>query len=167
MQERCDLVQDQTGRCIEGNALRWDELPARVERVIEERIDRLETELREILTMASVEGEVFTAEVVARVQAIDVRKLCQQLSQELDRQHHLVGPYGVHHVGRQRFSLYRFQHHLFQKYLYNNLAEAERLYLHEDMGNILEELYGDHVEKIAIQLARHFEEAGQMEKAVH
>jgi len=167
MRERRDLVQDEEGRWIEGSALDWGELPARVEGVIEERIGRLEEELQEMLTIASVEGEAFTAEVVARVQAVDERGLIRRLSRELDRQHHLVGAQGVQRLGRQRLSLYRFQHNLFQKYLYNSLDEVERSYLHEDVGNVLEELYGDQAEEIAVQLARHFQEAGMAEKAVH
>lgn len=166
MQERRDLVQDEQGRWIEGPALDWDELPARVEGVIEARISRLEKELQETLTVASVEGEAFTAEVVARVQAVDERRLSQRLSRELDKQHHLVGAQGVQRLGGQRLSLYRFQHNLFQKYLYNNLDEVERSYLHEDVGNVLEELYGDHAEEIAIQLARHFQEAAVTDKAI-
>jgi hypothetical protein len=39
--------------------------------------------------------------------------------------------------------------------------------LHEDVGNVLEELYSDQTEEIAVQLARHFEEAGVEEKARH
>jgi predicted ATPase len=167
MRERRDLVQDEEGRWIVGPALDWGELPARVEGVIEERIGRLEEELQEMLTVASVEGEAFTAEVVARVQAVDERGLIRRLSRELDRQHHLVGAQGVQRLGQQRLSLYRFQHNLFQKYLYNNLDEVERSYLHEDVGNVLEELYGDQAEEIAVQLARHFQEAGMAEKAVH
>jgi predicted ATPase len=167
MRERRDLVQDEEGRWIEGPALDWDGLPARVEGVIEERIGRLEKELQETLSVASVEGEAFTAEVVARVQAVDERRLSQRLSRELDKQHHLVGAQGVRHLGQQRLSLYRFLHNLLQKYLYNNLDEVERSYLHEDIGNVLEKLYGDQAEEIAMQLARHFQEAGITEKAVH
>ena len=52
----------------------WDLLPARVEAVIAERIDRLDADLREILTIASVEGELFTAQVVAEVgQHVELR----------------------------------------------------------------------------------------------
>jgi predicted ATPase len=166
MRERRDLVQDEEGRWIVEPALDWGELPARVEGVIGERIGRLEEELQEMLTVASVEGEAFTAEVVARVQAVDEQGLIRRLSRELDRQHHLVGAQGVQRLGRQRLSLYRFQHNLFQKYLYNNLDEVERSYLHEDVGNVLEDLYGDQAEEIAMQLARHFQEAEVTDKAI-
>jgi hypothetical protein len=82
LQERGDLHQDETGQWIDGPAIDWNTLPARVEGAIEKRIQRLETALRSILTIASVEGETFTAEVVARVQQVQERALVQRLSQE-------------------------------------------------------------------------------------
>jgi adenylate cyclase len=165
MQERGDLVQDEAGRWMEGPVLDWEALPARVEGVIEERVGRLERELREALSVASVEGEDFTAEVVAGVQAADARGLIRRLSGELDKQHRLVSARGMQRLDRQRLSLYRFQHNLFQAYLYNELDGVERAVLHEDVGNVLEALYGDQTDDISVQLARHFGEAGIAEKA--
>nr|HMN31420.1 tetratricopeptide repeat protein [Caldilineaceae bacterium] len=136
-----------------------------VEGVIEERIGRLAQELRDLLTIASVEGEDFTAEVVARVQAVDVRGLVRQLSRELAQQHRLVSAVGRQRVGQQHLSLFRFHHNLFQKYLYSNLNPVERAYFHEDVGMVLEELYGDEADAIAVQLAWHFSEADLPEKA--
>jgi adenylate cyclase len=167
MQERGDLVRDSQGRWVETPVLDWESLPKRVEGVIEERINRLSQDLRQMLTVGSVEGEDFTAEVIARVQSADVRGLIPKLSGELERQHRLVRSQGSRQLESdgQRLSEYRFQHNLFQKYLYNELGEAERVYLHEDVGNALEELYGHQVDEIVVQLARHFDEAGMTEKA--
>ena len=170
MQERGDLVQDQGGQLVEGPALDWETLPARVEAVIAERIGRLPQPLRAAMRVASVEGEVFTAEVVARVLGTDERKLVQRLSRELDRRHRLVRVQAIKRLGSRRVSRYRFRHYLCQKYLYDNLDEVERMYLHEDVGNVLEELYDDQPQEIATiapQLARHFQEAGMTEKAIH
>jgi adenylate cyclase len=166
MQERGDIVQDEQGRWMEGPVLNWAELPARVEGVIEERIGRLEEEMRKALTVASVQGEDFIAEAVARVQAMELRPFIRRLSEDLGKQQRLVNTRGVRRLNAQRLSLYRFRHNLFQKYLYGNLDEVERVYLHEDVGNALEELYGDHVDEIVVQLARHFTEAGITRKAV-
>jgi tetratricopeptide (TPR) repeat protein len=44
------------------------------------------------------------------------------------------------------------------------MSEAERAYLHEDVGNALEALYGDQADEVAVQLALHFEKAGGDEK---
>jgi len=166
MRERGDVRQDADGQWIEGPTINWNVLPARVEGVIQKRIQRLETDLRSILTVASVEGEIFTAEVVARVQQVQERALVQRLSQELDKQHRLVTPHILAWLGSQRLSLYRFRHQLFQQYVYHSLAEMERAYLHEAVGSVLEAIYGAQTEHIAVQLARHFEQAGFHEKAV-
>jgi len=64
MRERGDLVQDASGCWIQQPTLDWTTIPARVEGVIEERIRRMRKELQEILTIASVEGETFTVQVV-------------------------------------------------------------------------------------------------------
>jgi len=166
MQIRGVLVKDGKDRWIEGPELNWDTLPARVDAVIEERVSRLTEELRDILTLASVEGEEFTAEVVALLKETKVRELVRLLSSELDKRHHLVSAKGIRHLEKQRLSLYLFQHILFQRYLYNSLDEVERAHLHEEVGNILESLYGEQTEEISVQLARHFEEAGIVIKAI-
>ncbi len=167
MQERGNLVRDERGRWVEDLSLNWGMMPTRVEGVIEERIGRLEKELREVLTVASVEGEDFTAQVVARVQAMNGRDLVRRLSQELDRRHRLVQEQGIARVREQRLSLYRFRHNLFQSYLYNDLGPTERELLHEDVGNALEVLYGEQADEIVVQLAWHFERAGVRDKARH
>ena len=166
MQERGDLVQDEAGQWVEGPNLNWETLPARVEGVIGDRIARLPKMLPKVLEVASVEGEVFTAEVVARVQAFDERELVRQLSGNLDKQHRLVVGQGSQRLGARRLSQYRFRHILFQHYLYNSLDEVERGYLHEAVAKELEQLYGEQSADIAGELARHFEAAGLFDKAI-
>jgi len=165
MQERGDLVQDDEGRWVEGPALDWERLPARVEAVIAERIGRLAETAREALRVASVEGEAFTAEVLARVLGTGEREVVRQLA-KLDREHRLVSAQGIRRRNGQNLSLYRFRHILFQRYLYNSLGEGERAYLHQDVGTALEALHGEGAEEVALQLARHFQEAGIAGKAV-
>lgn len=163
---RGDLVKHGDGRWIEESELDWETLPARAEGAIAERIGRLDEELQEALAVASVEGETFTAEVIAHVQAADERYIVRRLSSELRKQHYLISAQGIRRIGSRRLSVYRFRHILFQKYLYSRLDAAERAYLHEDIGNVLEMLYGEEASEIAVQLARHFEKAGNVAKAV-
>lgn len=165
MQERKNIVKDARGRWIEGPTLDWSTLPARVEGVIEERIDRLSAELREMLQVASVEGERFSAEVMARVQSMSEREVVRQLSGELQRRHRLIQAEGLVQVGYVRLSLYRFGHNLFHHYIYSSLSDAEQLYLHRDVGQALEELAAGQTEEMAAQLAHHFEKAGLLDKA--
>jgi predicted ATPase len=166
LQERGDLVRGGDGCWVQGPSLDWDALPVKVEGVIAERIARLDEELKEMLAVASVEGEQFTAEVLARVEAMSEREAIRQLSGELERQHRLVSARGMVQLGTQRLSLYRFWHNLFQQYLYGSLDQVERACLHRDMGEAIEGLFGGETEQVAAQLARHFEEGGVPAKAV-
>jgi tetratricopeptide (TPR) repeat protein len=184
LQERGDLVQDEAGRWVAGPALDWQRLPARVEAVIAERIGRLPRAWQETLSTASVEGEVFTAEVVARAQGLDEEEVVRRLSGPLSKQHRLVRAHSLERLGiggqrpstprqardaassGQRLSRYRFRHYLFQKYLYSRLDAVERARLHEAAGKELEALYGEKAGQVAVQLAYHFEAAGLAARAV-
>ncbi len=168
MQERGDLVWDgNTMNWSQPGEIDWDAMPARVEGVIEERIGRLPGNLHDILTTACVEGMQFTTQVVARVRAITERDLLKNLSDELERRHHLIVEGGEEKIGQDHLWHYRFGHVLFQKYLYDAMSRGERRLLHGDVARILEELYGKAVDTIALQLAHHDEEAGEDEKAAH
>lgn len=166
MREQGTLTKDGKGRWVQACELNWDILPARVDAVIEERISRLPGELHDMLIVAGVEGEEFTAEVVAALQKTEVGEVIHSLGGELDRRHHLVRAVDSRRTGTSRISRYRFQHILFQRHLYNGLDEVERAHLHERVGNALESLYREEKKEIAIHLARHFREAGIAEKAI-
>ena len=167
MQERGDLIQDEEGQWVEGPQLDWNKLPARVEAVVEERIGRLEDDLRELLSVASVEGEDFTAQVVARVQEIKERRLLRDLSQELEKRHRLIRERDELNIDGHLLSRYRFAHQLYQRYLYNDLSAGERRLLHREIAKVLENLFEDSADNYAVQLAMHFSQAGVKEKALH
>jgi predicted ATPase/DNA-binding SARP family transcriptional activator len=172
LRERADLVQDQAGRWIEVATLDWERLPARVEAVIAERLGRLSPEWQAALAVASVEGETFTAEVVARVQGLGEAETIRHLSDVFGKQHCLVRAQSLQRLGTLRLSRYRFRHYLFQKYLYNRLDDVERAHLHEAVGSTLETMYTEHSAEaadratVAGQLAWHFEIAGMIDRAV-
>lgn len=176
LQERGDLVQDETGQWVEGPALDWDTIPARVEAVITERIDRLPMSLQRTLRIASVEGEVFTVEVLARLLSMNEQELVNQLSEELDRKHRLVRAQSIQRINGQLLSSYRFGNIQTQRFLYGSLNPIERVHLHQQVGEVLESLHGlkDSTDELAnlfpipaVQLARHFQQAEVIPKAIH
>ncbi len=162
MQQRGNLVQDSLGRWVEGDQLEWDALPARTEAAIAERINRLPEDLREILAVASVEGEEFNAQTVALVQGIDELRLLRTLRLELAARHRLVREQGEKRLDGRSLSRYRFSHFLVQQHLYHGLGDSERQLLHRRVGDALEQLYVGRVEEVAVQLAHHF--AGDPER---
>ena len=119
--------------------------------------------MQKALEVASIEGELFTAEVIARVQGLDEQEVLEYLSGDLDRTQ------SIKRVNNRLLSRYQFRHILFQKYLYGSLDKVLRVHLHEQVGLAMEDLYGfeDDVAAIAVQLALHFQIARVDEKAVH
>ncbi|MDW7755162.1 MAG: AAA family ATPase, partial [Brevefilum sp.] len=166
LQSRGELTRDESGYWKIQSSLQWKFLPPRVEVVIAERMQRLPNESQSILTIASVEGEEFTTEVIALVTGVDEEQILSWLSGPLAHKHHLVQAQDLEWLGDQRLSHYRFRHFLFQKYLYDQLDPVKRAHLHQAVGTALERLHGEEVGKLAVSLARHFEEAGMTVKAV-
>ncbi len=166
MQERGALQRDEAGRWVVGPDFEWDVVPPRVEGVIETRISHLDQELGQWLELASVEGEAFTAEVIAQALDLKARVVVNRLSHELDRGYRLVRAQGVRQAGSKRMSLYHFRHSLFRQYLYQQLDDIERSYLHQQVGETLEQLYEGRTDEIADQLAHHFQMAGLAEKSM-
>ncbi len=163
---RGDVRKNDAGVWVPAPELNWDVLPPRVEGIIAERIGRIPEHLRQVLTVASVEGEFFMAEVVAEAMSTPAPDILTRLSSQLDKQHGLVRARRVEWVNGQQRSSYRFRHFLFQKYVYSRLDAIERAKLHADIGQALEALSGDRLEESAAQLARHFREAHQIQKAI-
>jgi len=169
MQLRGEIRRNHQGRWVEGLQLNWNRLPARVEAVIASRIRHLSPACQELLGVASVEGEQFTAEVIADVLQQDARQVCELLSQEAGKEYRMVSAQAVRQVGGQNLALYRFRHALFQTYLYQQLDVVERTRLHGLVARKLEELHGgslDQFPEMPHALARHFEVAGLVDKAV-
>lgn len=169
LQERAHLIQDATGRWVIATTLDWATLPTRVEAVIEQRIRRLPATCQETLKVASVIGEEFAAEVVAQVLDERPQTVIHRLSDTLANRYRLLTNIGVRRLRTQRLSQYKFQHVLFQNYLYDTLDESERSYLHEAVGNTMEALYTEDEEVLAataVQLAHHFQKAGLPSRAL-
>ena len=90
--------------------------------------------------MASVEGEEFHAEIAARVLRMEGAQVVASLSGPLSREHRLLRAHSVRRLGGQTFSRYRFQHHLFQRYLYRRLDPVRHAHLHGEVAAALEAL---------------------------
>lgn len=167
MQERGDLVKDQEGAWVVSQSLDWEQLPPKVEAAIEARICHLPQETIHLLKIASVEGEIFTGEVVARILGEDELHVLKLLNEKLDQNQKLVQAESSQTVAGNRLSRYRFRHILIQKFLYSQLNVIEKAALHEKMGELLEEFYKSILDEISVPLAIHFELAGNPIKAIH
>jgi tetratricopeptide (TPR) repeat protein len=156
MQDEGTLVQDSDETWFLKREPNWRQIPTRVEGVIGKRIDRLNPELRDILRIASIEGDIFSAQVIADVINMSERNVLRLLSGPLEKKHRLVSYSKEIKVGDQHLSQYSFAHVLYRDYAYNDLNPGERRPLHQRVGSRLEDFYQGRTEEIAVQLATHF-----------
>lgn len=142
-------------------------LPHKVEQAIEERVNRLETTLREVLEYASVEGDEFIAQVIAQVRQIQERTLLNDLTRKLMKTYHLIYERGGKSLSNgSRVHEFAFKHNLIREYLYANLSDTDKELLHADIGECLEQLYEPNNFEIAAKLAIHFSKGYVVDKAV-
>ena len=95
MKEHGDIIQDEAGLWIESPDIHWGNLPGKVEGVIEKRLNHLNARQKEALLTASVEGEDFSAEVIAQVRKMDETTVVGMLSSDLEKKYKLVQAHGV------------------------------------------------------------------------
>jgi tetratricopeptide (TPR) repeat protein len=140
MQESGNLVKDDTGSWVENPSSTPYPLPVRVEAVIAQRLSRVDEPLRELLSVASVEGETFTAEVLADILELDLGIVLHRLSRGLDTRYHLVYEVTGGRADALALNRFRFNHALFQEYLYALLGQGERRLLHRKVAQGLEKV---------------------------
>jgi ABC-type transport system substrate-binding protein len=132
-------------------------IPAAVQGTLQARLDRLEPETREILSLAAVIGRTFGLPLLERLVPRD--ELMHALT-ELQRLDLIV------EKRRRPNPEYRFRHGLVQEVAYASLVDSKRRKLHKRVGEALEDIYRESPEEAYGLLARHFTEAEEPEKAV-
>lgn len=138
MRQNQNIVLDASGTWVENKSSAPAPRPARIEAVIEQRLARLEPQLRELLNIASVEGEGFTAELVATLLGLDKETVLKSLTRDLGQHRHLIQEQGQIHVRNLDLNRFQFQHMLIQEYLYSQLMPGEKRRLHRRMAEELE-----------------------------
>lgn len=160
------LLHAADGSWIARPPLSWQEFLSRVEAVLAGQLGRMPDSLRELLALAAVEGETFTVEVLARVQAGDNLTMLHYLAPLAAYRYKFAQEGDVEYVNGRRLKHFRFRHVLLQQYIYAQISGGEKAYLHGEIASALEDLYGSATDRIAVHLAYHFEMAGSTAKAV-
>ncbi len=138
-------------------------IPQTLSEVLAERIRSLADELRETLVCASVEGDDFTLQTIARIRQLNEIKVSDSL-ELLDNHYYLIEDDGTKQIGQNIFDFYRFTHRFFRDHIYNQLSTTKKRILHKQVAECLEALYSDRSE-IAGRLAHHFREASDLMKS--
>lgn len=142
------------------------EAPSTIRRLIEEELDRVPPEHRAILETASVASMEFSAATVAAGAHTDVETVEQYCEALIESGRFLraagedVWPDGT------ISSRYRFGHALYREILAEGLPAARRARLHREIGLERERAWGADAPRIAGELAHHFEQAGDGQRAL-
>ncbi len=145
---------------VEGGNIR---IPEGVKEVIGRRLNRLSDQCNQALTTASVIGREFDFRLLSSLTG-DMSE--DQLLGAVDE---AVSAQLIEEIPN-RIERFQFTHALIQQTLAEELTTTRRVRLHARIGEALEELYGEHVEEQAAELAHHFAEAESLagpEKLVH
>lgn len=130
----------------------YSELPVNIEEVIRIRYEGLLDDLKLILDCASVMGNDFSAEIIARILGEDLDKNINMKIRKLKDNYKIVEP-----VDKNYFKLemiYKFVHNLFRRFVYNILIEEKLIYrYHLKIAEAIEEFFPD--EKINIVMEQY------------
>ncbi|MGH9767360.1 MAG: ATP-binding protein, partial [Blastocatellia bacterium] len=141
------------------------ETPENVRQMIEKQIDRLGIEDQRVLEAASVAGAEFSAAAVAAAleeDVIEVEERCEEMARR--RQFLQASRTGESPDGAAQ---YRFIHALYQNTLYQRIPAARRSQLHRRIGERAEACMGERAGEIATELAMHFEQGRDFDRAVN
>lgn len=150
-------------------AVAWlrKQVPPSLQQLIERQMERLKNEEQRVLEVASVAGLDFSAAAVAAALKTEVPQV-EELCAALARRHLLLKPEGNPTDPERRLAeRYRFRHVLYQNVAYGRVTLARRRFLHQRIGEWKEAAYGERAREIAAELAAHFEQGRDYQRAVH
>ena len=135
------------------------EFPETVKNVVKARLGRLDDKYQNVLTMASFIGNDFTVEALCAVTGIEEGKLLE-LMEELFKTG-LIKERVIRGEG-----VCSFADILVRDVVYEEVSPLKRKKLHGIVGCALEQVYGKKVDEHLGELASHFLESGNRDKAL-
>jgi len=135
------------------------EFPKSVKNIIKARFSRLEDEYQNVLTFASFVGNDFTLEAMCALTGIEEDKLLEIM----DR---LIKTGFVKHTVIRGEDICSFADIIMRDVVYEEVGPFKRKKLHGVVGTALEKVYADKVDEHLGELALHFLESGDKEKAL-
>ena len=147
------------------------QVPETLRQMIEVQIGRLSAEEQRALEVASVAGAVFSVDIAATATDVQPDHL-EDLYAALARRHRIIRPADPRQFpDGSDSSRYEFVHALYREVLYRRQAPRHRAKLHRRTGECLENLLLRESREIspddiAAQLAHHFEQGMEWDKAL-
>jgi adenylate cyclase len=165
LQLRGKLYTNSSGKLVVSTLVDFHELPDKVEAIIAARLNRLNQHLKQFVACASVIGLQFRIEWIR--QALRKKQhTVAPLLQSLEHIHRILKP--VNSIGTKNILTihYKFQHSLFQQYIYSQLNEYQRLQYHLAIATVLEQNVQHLPTDSLYEIAYHYDSSGMPQKAL-
>ncbi len=144
---------------IEDASLMRLEIPRTLGNAVAERLAHLDDDTRKVLERAAIEGNTFTAQVVACVSELSEMKTFEILDL-LQHQRQIVVSSPQEQDEALSLDSYQFIHRFYREFIYNGIGPGRRKAFHRSVGECLERIC-PHQPAVAAQLAFHFGQAGE------
>ncbi|UCD91051.1 MAG: AAA family ATPase [Desulfobacterales bacterium] len=132
-------------------------LPNTVQAIIRTRLDRLDSNTKEAVRLASVIGRVFGLRILERIYLAQA-----ELSESLEV---LKALEVIQQIRVLPEAEYTFRHVLTQEVAYETVLLQRREELHSAIGRVIEELYSERLEEQATILVYHYARSERQDKA--
>jgi len=139
------------------------EIPDTVEAVIRARIDKLPTEVKEVLGIASVIGRSFLYKILSRVS--EINNLEYSLNTLEERQFIMMKKSQTAVISPD--TEYIFKHILTRDICYQGLLKKKRRQIHKKVAECMEDIFQEKIEDHYNILALHYYNANDFEKAYY
>lgn len=141
-------------------------VPENVLHLIEKQIERLAPEEQRVLEAASVVGMNCSVEAITAALAGDALEI-EERCEEISRRHQFLSPPQVVVLPDGTITpRFKFNHMLYLDVIYSRIAPTRRAEMHRRISKRGEEIYGDRVTEIASELAVHFAQGRDWDRAV-
>lgn len=159
-----DLVEEVDGRWIATGTITSLDVPETLHGLLASRLDGLPRSARTVAMVAAVIGRQFEDRLLKAVLESSVADHQKTAGADLG----LLEARGVIKlVATQPELTFSFRHALIHDVTYQSILRKQRRSLHAGVGDAIAGTYRDRLEEQAPTLARHYEEAGDSDQALH
>ena len=161
------LVKDDEGWAFQGTLeVIATYVPETSRQLILRQMARVTPQEAHVLSAASVAGTEFSAAAVAAALQTDLEAI-EESCQQLVEGEEFLRPAGISEwPDTTKTSRYAFRHALFQELWYEQVPLQRRQRFHRHIGERLEQAYTHHTKDVAAELALHFEQGRDFQRAL-
>jgi DNA-binding winged helix-turn-helix (wHTH) protein/tetratricopeptide (TPR) repeat protein len=142
------------------------DVPETLQHLLDLQFEQLSAPEQQVLKTASVAGEHFSVWAITDALEMGTERI-EDTCEGLCERGRFITSTGIRELENGTTSAsYGFKHSLYRQAVYRKLSDMSRSRLHRSLGERLSTLYSTNRPELASELALHFEEGGDYERAV-